>query len=126
MHLPANSVPAKVGVDAIAASPADGTDRGRDVADSGAGLSGGDAGLQRGRSGVDELGIGRAWRPDREGNRRVRRPAIKSRPEVEADQVTLSQAPPVRDAVQRGVVDRDAGHRGERDARETWPVAEER
>src|SRR5690606_34176952 len=127
VHAAADAVAAEVARHRVGAavSGGDGVDGVADVAEPVAGCGGGDARFQGAAGGVDEGLVGGAGRADGDAEGGVARPAVEVGAAVDAEQVAVAQPVAAGDAVDDGVVDRDADDGGVGGGGEGGPVAEE-
>src|SRR5258705_1835077 len=108
VHLGADAVADELADDAVAAGRGGVLDRGRDVAEVGAGNGGRDAGHHRQAGRVDELGDLGAGGADDERPGAVAMPAVVDGPGIDRYDLALADQPLTRDAVDDLVVDGDA------------------
>src|SRR5690606_37116644 len=127
VHAAADAVAAEVARHRVGAavSGGDGVDGVAEVAEPVAGCGGGDARFQGAAGGVDEGLVGGAGRADGDAEGGVARPAVEVGAAVDAEQVAVAQPVAAGDAVDDGVVDRDADDGGVGGGGEGGPVAEE-
>src|SRR4051812_11554700 len=108
VHRAPEPVATELEVDRIAVPGGDRADGGGDVAEAPTGLRGGDRGLEGLLAGADQLPVLLPGRADDDGAGGVGDPAVDGDGEVHRQDVAVAQHVVVRQAVQDGVVDRQA------------------